>query len=99
MSDLKSLLETEAREYADSIIPNPNRNDAPYCTTGDRWEDINDAFIAGSKALAEYIEQERIKAAIIALKDLDWQVLDAPAMMMIENKIAYHQQQLKSTLK
>lgn len=46
-TDNKSIDEI-AREYADKKVPNANANDAPYYTTGDRWEDIKEAYLAGS---------------------------------------------------
>lgn len=46
-----------AEQYANSIIPNANANDAPYCTTGERWEDIKDAFLAGQKSNVMSAEQ------------------------------------------
>lgn len=42
-------LKDAARAYAYSLQPYPNPNDAPYCTTGERWDDLNDAFIAGTQ--------------------------------------------------
>lgn len=44
----------EAEKYADKIAPHADRNDAPYFTSSDRYEDNYAAFLAGhSLALQE----------------------------------------------
>jgi len=40
-------IEQLASEYANSIVPNPDKYDAPYYTTRDKHEDVENAFIAG----------------------------------------------------
>lgn len=39
-----------AEEYANSIVPNPDKHDAPYYTTRDKHEDLEAAFIKGYEA-------------------------------------------------
>lgn len=42
--------EEKAQEYADKTFPGASRNDAPYITTSDRWQDAYDAWLAGYNA-------------------------------------------------
>lgn len=42
--------ESKSAAYAESKIPNANSVDAPFCTTGDRWEEIREAYLAGYTA-------------------------------------------------
>lgn len=48
-------IEEKAREYADKQYPNANPYNAPYHTTGDSWDDCNDAFLAGAKEANRWI--------------------------------------------
>lgn len=48
----------QAEEYATRFIPNPDKYDAPYCTTLDRWRDMRDAFLAGCAAASRWIPIE-----------------------------------------
>jgi len=45
-----TIVKQKAEEWADKLIPEPYKHDAPYITTEDRWYDHKDSFIAGYDA-------------------------------------------------
>lgn len=51
-------VEELSKDYADNKVPNPNPNDAPYYTTGDKWDDLNEAFKAGFLAASPKGKEE-----------------------------------------
>lgn len=63
-------VEKAAIQHADNVVPNADKNDAPYFTSSDRWQDNHDSFLAGAsytsgrmKDLEE--ENERLKKYIV----------------------------------
>ena len=65
---IKKQIEELSLQYANSIVPNPHKYDAPYYTTRDRHEDLEEAFIKGAewgyqKALEERQSEEEINKA------------------------------------
>lgn len=45
---MSKTIEYIAAEYAETMHPDANATDAPYCTTGDRYEEVKAAYIAGA---------------------------------------------------
>ena len=46
-------IEQAADKYAKFYVPNPDKNDAPYYTTKDRYVDLSEAFEEGAKYQSE----------------------------------------------
>ena len=46
---MSKSIDVLARDFAFQQVPHPNASDAPYTTTGDKWDDIYEAYKAGYK--------------------------------------------------
>lgn len=62
----------KATQYANSKVPNADRNDAPYFTSSDRWQDVYEAYEAGEKGQESRIKEleEKLTDYEIALKQI-----------------------------
>ena len=46
---MSKSIDVLARDFAFQQVPHPNASDAPYTTTGDKWDDIYEAYKVGYK--------------------------------------------------
>lgn len=53
-------LETAARSYAEQAFPEANDRDAPFCTTGDRFDESYLAYKAGARFAASQLSPDQI---------------------------------------